>query len=73
MTRKIKPCEFCAEDRWFTEDGHDGHQLYIEVYPDSFSMAVTSFAVTETTGETEELMVPLPLNYCPNCGRKLTW
>jgi hypothetical protein len=70
MARKTKPCAFCEEEHWHTEDERNGHQLHLEIYPFSGVIAVTSFAKDED-GETTELYMRIEMNYCPVCGRKL--
>lgn len=70
MARKKVPCEFCAEEQWWTEDGVDGHQLAIEVYPFNGVLSITSFA-NDDNGESREIAASIELNYCPRCGRKL--
>lgn len=67
---KKKPCEFCAEDYMDAQNGPNGSQLYLEIYPDNNILAMTAYARDEI-GEQVELQYELPLNYCPNCGRKL--
>ena len=69
---KKKPCEFCEAESFFEENGADGHNLLAEVYPDALHIAILSYAKNET-GETGELTIEIPMNYCPNCGRKLDW
>lgn len=69
MSRK-KPCEFCEEEHWNHEDGTNGHQLYIEIYPLNNLIGITSFARRED-GEIEEMAAQIEMNYCPVCGRKL--
>lgn len=68
--RKRKPCDFC-EDEWFqSEEGKDGHQCVVEIYPVNNFIGITSFAVADN-GETDEIPFTLEMNYCPACGRKL--
>lgn len=69
MARK-KSCEFCEDEQWWQEDGVNGHQLNVEVYPYNARIGITSFAYNEV-GESTELMMELEMNYCPVCGRKL--
>ena len=72
MARKTKPCAFCEEEHWYSEDARNGHQLHLEVYPFNSAISVTSFAHDET-GETTELGMRIEMNYCPACGRKTVW
>lgn len=68
MARK-KPCEFCEDDWWETQEDK-GLQVHVEVYPFNNVIGVTAFANDEM-GEVIERSISLPMNYCPNCGRKL--
>lgn len=72
MARKTKPCAFCEEEHWNSEDERYGHQLHLEVYPFNSVISVTSFAQDET-GEVTQLGMRIEMNYCPVCGRKLGW
>ena len=72
MARKTKPCAFCAEEHWHSEDERNGHQLHLEIYPLNSVISVTSFAHDET-GETTEIAMQIEMNYCPACGRKTGW
>lgn len=67
---KKKPCEFCEQETVDTQEGSTGHQLTMEIYPENGFISVFSFA-DDGSGESNELHYDLPLNYCPNCGRKL--
>ena len=69
--RKRTPCDFCENENWDSEEGTGKHQLYYEIYPENNVMYFTSYAENQETGETEELGIEIPLNYCPVCGRKL--
>lgn len=69
MARR-KPCEFCDDDHWWTEEGADGHQICVEVYPYNNMIGITSFAC-RLNEETDEMHIELEMNYCPVCGRKL--
>jgi hypothetical protein len=69
---KKKPCEFCENDNWYTEDGQNQHSITVEVYPENNVIGVTSFAPRED-GEMDEINVSFEMNYCPVCGRKLEW
>ena len=69
---KKKPCEYCEDASWFSLDGRNGHQLYVEIYPDENYIGVTSYGADEN-GDADELSTTVPMHYCPNCGRKLEW
>lgn len=68
MGRKIKPCEWC-EDEVFNNDVHGTHQFCVEIYPFNNIICISSFA--EVNEEIDEMSAEIPMNYCPNCGRKL--
>ena len=72
MARKTKPCAFCEDEHWHTEDAPNGHQLHLEIYPFNEVISIQSFARDES-GETTELSMRVEMNYCPVCGRKLGW
>lgn len=70
MARR-KPCEFCEDDNWDTYDENKkGLSLYVEIYPMNNMIGITAYANDEC-GEVIEESITLPMNYCPNCGRKL--
>jgi len=71
MARK-KPCEYCEDVGLWNFSGPNGHQLYVELYPEENYIGLTSYANNES-GECMELQATIPMNYCPNCGRKLEW
>ena len=70
MARKRTPCEFCAEERWWSSQGRSAHELYIECYPENNCIGITSFG-PDANEEIEELREELPMNFCPGCGRDL--
>lgn len=72
MARKKKPCEFCNQETILrlAEECRNVDAV-AEIYPDNGFMSVSVHGINdegETTGEHE---IEIPLNYCPNCGRKL--
>lgn len=71
MSRKIKPCEYC-EDDWTTEykEHRNGYCIWAEFYPFNSLIAFMAQANDEE-GEMIEDAIEIPMNYCPNCGRKL--
>ena len=71
MARK-KPCEYCEDDSFFHQEGENGAQLYVEIYPEANYIGITSYANDES-GECFEMTATIQMNYCPNCGRKLEW
>lgn len=75
MGRKPKaPCDFCEEEHYIEAESTANirHQLIAEVYPFNGHIAVLSFAQDDCT-DMQELAIEIPLNYCPQCGRKLEW
>lgn len=68
MTR-AKPCEFCEMEGTVNTDEFGQLQSTVEVYPDNnFIM----FGVVGLLDDKEvDISYELPMNYCPNCGRKL--
>ena len=73
MGRKRTPCEWCEEE-WTSKylEHRNGYCLWLEVYPDSNVMSAIAQANDED-GELIEDYIEIPMNYCPNCGRKLEW
>lgn len=63
-----KSCEYCTDElTQITADNTE--DLIMEIYP---GKAVVCFGFfKDNTGETVEASVEIPMNYCPNCGRKL--
>lgn len=72
MARKRKPCPFCECDEIYNEEGSNGFQACVEVYPDSNIIAFTAFAPDEN-GEQQEKNFQIQMNFCPECGRNLQW
>ena len=73
--RKRNPCEFCGDELCGTDTAYvehrNGYCLWAEFYPFKNRIVVTAQANDEM-GEMIEDSIELPMNYCPNCGRKLT-
>lgn len=71
MSRAKKPCDYC-EDDWQEEykDHRNGYCLWAEYYPFNNQISVIAQANDED-GEMIEDAITIPMNYCPNCGRKL--
>lgn len=69
---KKKSCEFC-EDDWTSDyiEHRNGYCLWAEVCPWNNLIAVIAQSNDEN-GELIEDIYSLPMNYCPECGRKLT-
>lgn len=73
MGRKRTPCEWCGDD-WTSDyvEHRNMYCLWLEVYPENNVMSAIAQANDED-GELIEDYIEIPMNYCPNCGRKLTW
>ena len=63
-----KPCEFC-DDELIQIKATNTDDLVMEVYPGKVIICFGYF--TSEAGECVEASVEVPMNYCPNCGRKL--
>ena len=71
MARRTKPCEFCAEETFGAPDVLRNAEVYLEVYPDVGHIAFTVFSKSDDGEVNGEAQYSLPMEYCPNCGRKL--
>ena len=60
----------CEADQFWTDDERNGHQLTVEIYPDTGVFYISSFAHDEN-GETTELTAEMCWLFCPKCGRRL--
>ena len=71
MASKKKGCEWCEEEIYGDTIEHsNGFLMWLEVYPFNNFIRVTCLANNEE-GEEMEDDINIPMNYCPNCGRKL--
>lgn len=73
MSRRRKPCEYCGDELFATpyKTHNNGYCLWAEFYP--FNNVISVFAqANDENGFMIEDYVDIPMNYCPNCGRKLT-
>ena len=68
--RPVKACEYCEADHWDSEFV-GRNQVSVELYPETNFIAVTAF-LQSNDDEIQEVCFNIPMNYCPNCGRKLT-
>lgn len=69
MSRKVLPCEYCEEE--LTQiPSNLGDDLVMELYPGKL-ISATAFFINQSDEGMEEACVGIPMNYCPNCGRKL--
>lgn len=70
--RKKKPCEWCEQEILIQTNGAAKNvQGNVEIYPDVGALAVYFFGIDDDGAQTHEESIHIPLNYCPNCGRKL--
>lgn len=67
---KKKPCEFCEMEGNIAEDAVNNLQLTIESYPYNNFIGICLTGLDANEREVE-INFEIPLNYCPNCGRKL--
>lgn len=63
-----KPCEYCS-DELTTITSDLGEDLTVEVYPGKMIAAIAFFR--NQSEELEQATCSIPMNYCPNCGRRL--
>ena len=70
---KKKPCEWCGSEQIITvAEGNGNVQASVEVYPDNYFIGVVVIGINDDGEMTGEHCIDIPMNYCPNCGRKLT-
>lgn len=70
--RKQKPCEWCDGELFLrTDEGAKNVQGHIEIYPDIGAISVYFFGISDDGETTHEQSYHLPMNFCPNCGRRL--
>lgn len=70
--RRKTACEYCGDEMYATpyKTHRNGYCLWAEYYP--FNNVISVFAqANDEDGEMIEDYVDIPMNYCPNCGRKL--
>lgn len=72
--RKQKPCEWCEEEQIIRTDC-DARNVYgtVEIYPDQALLGICFQGMSDDGALTHEQSFDIPMNYCPNCGRKLGW
>ena len=72
MARRRTPCEYCGDEMYVTpyKTHQNGYCIWGEYYP--FNNVITVLAqANDETGEMIEDYIDIPMNYCPNCGRRL--
>lgn len=72
--RKQKPCEWCETEQIFRTD-YDARNVSgtLELYPEQTLISVWFQGMSDDGAMTYEESFDIPMNYCPNCGRKLGW
>lgn len=71
---RLKPCEWCNEEQFFrTEEDAKNVSGVLEIYPENGHMSVWFQGISDDGGLTHEESFTVPMNYCPNCGRKLVY
>ena len=73
MARKRTPCEYCGDELYASpyKTHRNGYCLWAEYH--TFNNVILALAqANDEDGEMIEDCVEIPMNYCPNCGRKLT-
>lgn len=72
MARPKKPCEFCEQEQIWQTD-YDARNVFgsVEIYPENFFIGVCFQGKSDDGEQTFEQSFDIPMNYCPNCGRKL--
>ena len=72
MARKRTPCEFCRQETILRGDEECRNvDVAVEIYPDNCFMGVSVHGINDEGQTTGEFEIDIPMNYCPNCGRKL--
>lgn len=68
---KAKGCDFCNSEHWGIIDGKNGHNVSLEIYPETGLISISSAAKDEN-GELDEINAEIKMRFCPICGTKLT-
>ena len=75
MGRRKKWCEFCnplsEEDDEFIESYRSSHCIGQHIDPWEKKIRISSWANNEDTGEYEELILDISMNFCPVCGARM--
>ena len=72
MARKRTPCEWCEAEQFIrVTDEAKNVDATLEIYPDECFMGLNVQGMNDDGGMTSEDTLDIPMNYCPNCGRKL--
>ncbi len=72
MARKRKPCEWCEHENIIRIlENCKQVDATVEIYPENGVIGVCIQYIDEDGALAAEDGLDIPLNYCPNCGRKL--
>ena len=72
MARKRTPCEWCEAERFFRlAENARNVQAGLEIYPDNGFLAFYVQSINDEGELKAEESMDIPMNFCPNCGRKL--
>lgn len=72
MSRRTKPCEWCEEEQDVEiAEGRNGFYMWASVYPVIRNQIIVTVQCNDENGELMETEAIIPMNYCPNCGRRL--
>lgn len=72
MARKKTPCEWCEADNIIhIAEGNKNVEASLEIYPQNCFMGIIAIGINDEGEMTSENNVDIPMNFCPNCGRKL--
>jgi predicted RNA-binding Zn-ribbon protein involved in translation (DUF1610 family) len=69
-----KPCEWCGEEQIIKLSEPNGKinvDATLEIYPDNGFMGIGIIQLNDEGEMVLEENYDIPMNYCPNCGRKL--
>ena len=66
------PCDFCAKAHFSESDRNAKNIRCIAgVYPNIRQISVVAFGFDDSGDVTHGETFQIPMNYCPNCGRRL--
>ena len=72
MARKRTPCEWCEGEHIIRlNESCRNVDAVVEMYPDNGFIGIGVQVINDEGEVTAEQDMEIPLNYCPNCGRKL--
>ncbi len=72
MARKRNPCEWCDSEHIIRVlENCNQVDATVEIYPDNGIIGICMQYMDEDGALAAEDGIDIPLNFCPNCGRKL--